>query len=707
MSTMQEYGYDFVFVDFTVNGTYIENNAKVLEAVINWVNQHKTGGNKSTVIGFSMGGLVARWCLKDMEDRGLQHNVENYFSYDAPQQGANIPLGMQYIFKEMVRDMPYLKFNSSLSKLDDAFKSAAARQMLVTYGDYDNSAFDWFPSLNTLNPLRAAFAGRLKNKGYPQTNNFGVALGRGDNTINTKNSGDGHQFTSANPFNPQTQIFGGSIAYLLVNLEANGYAVPENNNKNTIGYYSFLGLTFRKIFGLPIFPTVTLRVRRFDYTGQYPYDDGQGSFQQTQAEFARQMKGWAVGLGMPGTTYGHDGHNFVATVSALDLQNQTYDATNNWQSANIFFNVDNQIQNVGLVSGNTLITPSLSPFDAVMTSTSECGIAGCSAEGYFDESGNYVSPPNSNQWNNFHNTDITFQTARFIERNILNSQPVDCSGNNGFCNGNPALSGPVSICTNGQFQITNPPNDVSINWEIQNGNLKIDKGQGTPIINVGKMNTGIDVVKVTLTNACGTATTLTKPISVGIPPVTITGPSSICPCTCCNYYTATSIPGATYTWSISPESGNSVSGTGNQAEVIITSSCYLRVQATTACGTSSATVHILMKSAGQCSGGCSAPSFVIAPNPAQNTVTISVLNNSETKTAETYKTSEKQLSSNISGINLVRIYDASGNLVKQQKISNNNTSQVQMDVSSLISGTYSVVISAGTISETQKVIIQR
>lgn len=138
----------------------------MLEAVINWVNQHKTGSYKSTVIGFSMGGLVARWCLKDMEDRSVTHNVENYFSYDAPQQGANIPLGLQYIFKEVVRDAPYLKFNNTLSKLDDAFNSAAARQMLVTYADYDNSAFNWFPKLNTLNPLRAAFAARLKNKGY-------------------------------------------------------------------------------------------------------------------------------------------------------------------------------------------------------------------------------------------------------------------------------------------------------------------------------------------------------------------------------------------------------------------------------------------------------------------------------------------------------------------------------------------------------------
>ena len=318
MKTMQSYGYDFVFVDFTKNTTYIENNAKVLEAVINWVNQNKIGTNKSTVIGFSMGGLIARWCLKDMEDRGLQHNVANYFSYDAPQQGANIPLGMQYVFREIVRDLPYLRWNSDLRKLDDAFKSPAARQMLVTYGSYNNG-ISWFPNLYTLEPLRAAFAQRLQTKGYPQqTQNFGIAFGRGNNIAN-KDAGDRKQFTPANPFGPQSQIFAGSIGLLLVNLDAQGAAVPENNAKATIAYYSFFGLTFRKIFGIP-YPQLRLRVRRFDYTGQYPYDDGQGSFVQTQTDF---VQSWFPGLGSPATTNSHDGHNFVATASALDLQNQT------------------------------------------------------------------------------------------------------------------------------------------------------------------------------------------------------------------------------------------------------------------------------------------------------------------------------------------------------------------------------------------------
>ena len=161
IETMRDYGYDMVYVTFTRNGDYIENNAKVLEAVINKVNQTKTGTNNSSIIGFSMGGLITRWCLKDMEDRGLQHHVANYFSLDAPHQGANIPLGLQYLFREIEIDLPYLYFVKSFRQTSDANQSPAARQMLVTKAIYDGNT----PVTNTLDPLRAAFAARLAAKG--------------------------------------------------------------------------------------------------------------------------------------------------------------------------------------------------------------------------------------------------------------------------------------------------------------------------------------------------------------------------------------------------------------------------------------------------------------------------------------------------------------------------------------------------------------
>ncbi|HRP57761.1 T9SS type A sorting domain-containing protein [Agriterribacter sp.] len=710
MSTMRAYGYDFVFVDFTVTTTYIENNAKVLEEVINWVNQHKTGNYKSTVIGFSMGGLIARWCLKDMEDRSLTHNVENFFSYDAPHQGANIPLGMQYIFREMVRDMPYLRFNSSLLKLNDAFKSAAARQMLVTYGDYNNSAFNWFPILYTLNPIRAAFAERLKDKGYPQqTHNYGIALGRGDNTASTKNAGNGLQFTPSSPFGPQSLLFAGSVSFLLVNLEAEGYAVPENSNKSSIAYYSFLGLTFRKIFGILPVSAVTLRVRRFDYTGQYPYDDRQGSFDQTQTQFAYS---WISGAGMPATTEGHDGHNFVATASALDLQNQTYNSANNWQSSNMFFDIDDQIQNKGQVNGNTLITPSLSPFEAVMTSTSDCGslTGGCSADPYWDENENWVYPSSNNHWNNYHNTSITYQVARFIERNILKAQPVDCAGQNGLCGATPTVSGPEVICTNGQYQLNNLPNNVTISWESQNGKLDITGGQGTLLITVNKTGTGEDIIKVTLTNACGASVSINKSVTVGTPSPAGIGAGrwgSSC------YYDAVvtlSAPGTTVdfsfdnvSWFAGIQSGNTFRS--GQGGLLGPMNQMVYARAVNTCGTSavaSRNLRILPPPP-----GC----LMYLVPPQSSRITRSQLAEAKTATGESISVYPNPAGSKLTVVipwtsdnAFIDIYDAAGKRIHAERLKNGIN---DLNIASYSAGLYLVKISeAGTVTKSVKIIKQ-
>lgn len=246
IDNLRAYGYDFVFVDFNRNTTYIENNAKVLEAVINYVNQNKTGTFKSSIIGFSMGGLITRWCLKDMEDRSLNHNVEYYFSYDAPHQGANIPLGLQFLFKEIERDFPYLKWSKNFRQISDANSSPAARQMLVTKASYSGAFFT--PSSNTLDDLRSEFASRLQSKGYPQqTVNVALAFGRGDNSANTKDAGNGEQWNS---FGPGSQILKANLTWFLLNFQSRTYAVQENSVEDFITKYRFEGLTFRRLFGL-------------------------------------------------------------------------------------------------------------------------------------------------------------------------------------------------------------------------------------------------------------------------------------------------------------------------------------------------------------------------------------------------------------------------------------------------------------------------
>lgn len=66
--------YDIIYIDW-INGTDdIRRNAKLLKTAINMVNQRKASSSvKNVIIGQSMGGLVTRWALKEMENEGTDH----------------------------------------------------------------------------------------------------------------------------------------------------------------------------------------------------------------------------------------------------------------------------------------------------------------------------------------------------------------------------------------------------------------------------------------------------------------------------------------------------------------------------------------------------------------------------------------------------------------------------------------------------------
>lgn len=97
-----------------------------------------------------------------------------------------------------------------------------------------------------------------------------------------------------------------------------------------------------------------------------------------------------------------------------------------------------------------------------------------------------------------------------------------------------------------------------------------------------------------------------------------------------------------------------------------------------------------------------AKNFSISPNPAQKMITITVSNPQNTKFKSL--SSSKTGSKNITGIKTVKIYDASGKLMKQQLFSN-NLSQVQINISGLSAGVYFVKVSDGKEEGTQRLVI--
>ncbi|MEM6297252.1 MAG: hypothetical protein AAF740_01035 [Bacteroidota bacterium] len=91
-------GLDLVFVDFTRSGDDIFRNAQFLKEVIEWVNNQKDGNvgvQPNVLMGISMGGLVGRVALREMENEGQNHDTRLFITHDTPHRGANTPPGLQ------------------------------------------------------------------------------------------------------------------------------------------------------------------------------------------------------------------------------------------------------------------------------------------------------------------------------------------------------------------------------------------------------------------------------------------------------------------------------------------------------------------------------------------------------------------------------------------------------------------------------------
>lgn len=172
--------YDIVYVNWDNSFDYIQRNAYLLEDIIAFVNNSKDSTTKNVVLGQSMGGLVARYALKDMENKNIDHQTSLYISHDAPHRGANVPVSYQYLFRHIYNkyiDLPTIadfaiSQNDQIGLLDDAqemFDSPSPRQMLSTYIKSDYSID---------NEEHTAWQEELDALGYPEhTRNVAVSNG--------------------------------------------------------------------------------------------------------------------------------------------------------------------------------------------------------------------------------------------------------------------------------------------------------------------------------------------------------------------------------------------------------------------------------------------------------------------------------------------------------------------------------------------------
>lgn len=197
-------GYDIVLLKFANNNTYIEDNAQVLKALLNDINSLKSGNYENVVVGESMGGLVTRIALAQMDAAHIDHEVGLYVSFDSPHKGANIPLGMQK-FAADAADIEFVEITDLLTDLTNLFSFGAGGLPSEIFDEEDCKWCDPYTvdDLNTLvqannspaamemlirhylapggpNPAYVSFQSFLNTTGFP-VESRNVALINGSN----------------------------------------------------------------------------------------------------------------------------------------------------------------------------------------------------------------------------------------------------------------------------------------------------------------------------------------------------------------------------------------------------------------------------------------------------------------------------------------------------------------------------------------------
>jgi hypothetical protein len=266
-------GYDAVVLNFADATDYVQRNAFVLVALLDQLRATVPPPTTIALAGASMGGLVSRYALAYLESHNLPHSVRTFISFDAPQLGADIPLGIQYwikFFSGQSADAAFL-----LSRLD----RPASRQMLVYHYTDPPTSF------GQADPLRGTLASELAALGdYPNLPRR-VAIANG--------SGQGQ----GEPFVAGDQLILYTYSNFLVTIVGNVWAVPDAASHTVFdGRFRVLISDTRQ--------TVTV-------SNTAPYDGAPGGWRatMTQMDTVAAPYGDIVAL--------HPHHCFIPTTSAL------------------------------------------------------------------------------------------------------------------------------------------------------------------------------------------------------------------------------------------------------------------------------------------------------------------------------------------------------------------------------------------------------
>lgn len=165
LEALRAAGYDVVIVGLDNGADLVQRNAGVLIAAMR--EAMRRTGFPLVVGGMSLGGVISRYALAQLEAGGESHATRIYVSIDAPHGGAYTSLGVQWFVQSLV---PFLPGLAGFAALLDA---PGNQQMMLSW------LHEGTPQVS---PLRHQLLSDLEGLGgYPRhARRIAVSCGRGD-----------------------------------------------------------------------------------------------------------------------------------------------------------------------------------------------------------------------------------------------------------------------------------------------------------------------------------------------------------------------------------------------------------------------------------------------------------------------------------------------------------------------------------------------
>ena len=462
---------DFIILDFKHGNDLLERNAMTLVALIERLNA-TFGANylqDITLIGPSMGSLIAQYALTYMENKGIPHRVKTYISFDGNHQGANVPIGLQN-YVEYITKRGILKNIKTIR--EGLYNGYGARQQLA----HHHSANSQFPAPDAMRTQFLANLTALSPTQYPQ-NCRKVALINGTNTgILNPDHGTNTTILSIDIKRRGVKSIWGLCNDDICKKIKWTARTATNSGSNRVAEMWTASPLYNTLFWVPLGKTNTYAQAAWGNSSQDNAPGGRfgelfSENYETHATFLAKELIYLITGDKPNFDINLNNFTMMPSYSSADLQ---------FPNKNLYLKWDDQY-----LCGKT-------PFDYVYAPPS-------------NEEHVFVSPQGSVYFENEARCDVA-SLPIFIDKNI--------NGNN-------------IICNTGDYNILSckPLNSSNITWSATPSGVATITGIGNSIT-LTKVSDGI--INLTASNAgsCGNVFSLNKQIVVGTPtPSRINGPN--------------------------------------------------------------------------------------------------------------------------------------------------------------------------------------